>query len=131
MSRAKVILLASGTLIVGLAIGAAGGIWFSSTMFGGFGAITAAAGVSTKVHILEGIRSNDLPRSTEMLESLLDSDLITLDAMLSEQSYNAEDSILRSIRRAKEYRDKHPRNTEYSEIDQSVNRILLKAPQPK
>jgi len=131
MSRAKVILLASGTLIVGLAIGAAGGAWFSSQLFGGFGAITAAAGVSTKVHILEGIRNNDLLRSTEMLESLLDSDLITLDAMLSEQSNFAEDSVLRSLRRAKEYRDKYPRKTEYAEIDQSVNRVLLKAPQPK
>ena len=123
MTNTRVLLICSGAFIAGVAVGG-GAIW-AMTERATAQAIAndAAAGVGGKVLVLKSLRDGDAPKASEMLESMLDSDLVTL-GLVPEATINPP--MVRAIARAADYRSGHPYNSGDPVVDSAVSDILSK-----
>jgi Flp pilus assembly protein CpaB len=82
---------------------------------------SAAAGVGTKTYVLSAVRKGDMPEATALLETSLDSDLVTLGLV--------PDSVLdsatkRAIARAAAYRAMYPYKSGEPLVAEAVARVL-------
>jgi hypothetical protein len=86
---------------------------------------SAAASLSTKVVVLNRLRTGNTNSAIEVMETLVDGDLISLQATVGQQSPNKRDpDHIKLLQRAREYRSKYPHTNSYSEVDLTVSNAL-------
>ena len=83
----------------------------------------AAAGVGGKVPVLKALRDGDMSKASAMLESMLDSDLVTL-GLVPEATISPP--MKRAIARASDYRAEHPYKSGDPVVDPAVSEVLAK-----
>jgi Flp pilus assembly protein CpaB len=121
MKTVRIVLLCVAVLALGAAAGASV-VWrMTSTEATQAIASAAAAGVGTKTYILNAVRNGETVKAAQMLETSLDSDLVTLgvvpDTML-------DPATKRAIARAAAYRAKYPYKSGEPIVAEAVARIL-------
>ncbi|WP_171160103.1 hypothetical protein [Usitatibacter palustris] len=123
----KIVIAAVGIAIfaAGVVAGGAATLQFTTMMYGGFNTVSAAAAVSAKVAALDAIRSNDYAKATEMLETLLDGDIISLKALMTDFP---DPMAPKALARAAKYRAANPRKTGEAIVDNAVAEALASAP---
>lgn len=82
-----------------------------------------SANISDDVYVLERIREGDVNAAITRIEGDLNSNIISLIYRDYEGSEYTQNSITDSLYYAKEYREKHP-NDSNSETDRAVGEIL-------
>ena len=122
MAKIGVVLVATATFVAGAIAGGLAVGWFiNAAVIEPSTKWAATAGVSTKVTVLASIRSGEIEKARDLLESLLDGDIITLGMV---QGSKRDEDVERAVARAAEYREKHPHSSGYAEADQTVQQIL-------
>ena len=128
MTNTRIVLICSGVFIAGVAVG--GGVIWAMTERATAQAIAndAAAGVGGKVLVLKALRGGDASKASAMLESMLDSDLVTL-GLVPDATINPP--MKRAIARAADYRTEHPYKSGDPIVDPAVSDVLSKHRLPK
>ena len=123
MNKIAVVLIATATFVVGAIVGGVAVAWFYSSVLMEPGLRSAAtAGASVKLAVLTSIRAGETEKATNLLESLLDVDILTLGVLREETK--RDETVERAVGRAAEYRKSHPYRSGQAEVDQRVERVL-------
>ena len=123
MTNTRVVLICTAVFVAGVAVGAAA-IWVMTERATAQAiANDAAAGVGGKVPVLKALRDGDALKASAMLESLLDSDLVTL-SLVPETTINP--TMKRAIARAADYRAEHPYKSGDPVVDPAISDVLAK-----
>jgi hypothetical protein len=112
-------------VVVGLVIGATAG-WFAavhqySKWATSFATADTLPNLGDAYRALQSLRTGDTNEAIEMLEFRLDSEIIALSALASEETdAKKRAGYIRALTRVRDYRAAHPRKTDTPEIDQGV-----------
>jgi hypothetical protein len=125
MKRVGVIAIGVGALAAGVVMGfvAASRMQVSESVRAI--ATAAAAGAGTKVFVLEQLRSGNDTRAISMLETSLDSDLVTI-GLVPESATEA--TIGGVVRRVARYRTDNPYRSGDPVVDNAVSAVLSPTP---
>jgi predicted phosphoribosyltransferase len=129
MTRTRGIVLTVAVFIAGLACGGVAVAWIlSEFLLASSLASSAAAAAFGNTVALEAIRAGDTAKASSTLESFLDSNLITLNALPASQK---DESIQKILRRTAQYRAQNPRKSSEPVVDSAVSELLSKYPPKK
>jgi hypothetical protein len=127
MKTSGIVLLCATTLVLGVVAGAAT-VWsFGTTAVMQSNAHAAAAGVGGKTYVLNALRTGETAKASEMLETLLDGDLVTL-SVLPEASFDP--GMKSAVARAAAYRAQHPYKSNEPIVAEAVARVLAEHAKP-
>lgn len=122
MNKYRAIILIFICHAVGVALGVGVTYWYFSSVADKFVSSSAAAGASTKVAVLHRLRGGNTNSAIDVLETLLDGDLIGLQAVLSSTPAAQRDpSYVKTLQRARDYRTKFPHSSEHPEVDAAIS----------
>lgn len=126
-NRTKLILVALGAFLGGgIAGGVAGSyvaIYFTSHFFTDGWMLGNSVDTQTHVSILENLRDGETKKAIEFLETNLDGKIVSLQTS-EDNTQRTNDAVTKAIKMAREYRTKHPRRTQYPEVDEMVSKVL-------
>jgi hypothetical protein len=122
MKRGAVIVISLGAFAAGIAVGVFVAWRVNESSSAHALATAGAAGAGVKVFVLEHVRLGNGTRAASLLETSLDSDLVTIG--LTPQS--ATDPTIRGIvRRVAQYRTDNPHKSGDAIVDDAVSAVLF------
>jgi hypothetical protein len=127
MKTLGIVLLCATTLVLGVVAGAAVVWGFGTNAVMHNNALAAAAGVGSKTYMLNALRTGETAKATEMLESLLDGDLVTL-SVLPEDSFDQH--MKSAVAKAAAYRAQYPYKSNEPIVAEAVSRVLTQHAKP-
>ena len=131
-SRTQFVIVAIIALLVGGVGGGLAGGYVAAYFVGGFMSdgmmLGNAVDTQMNVAVLRSIRDGETERATEMLETSLDGNILSLSSS-AEYSDRTNEAVAKAIRNARGYRSDHPRKTDLPELDNAVAEILSRTGQ--
>jgi hypothetical protein len=113
--------------VLGVVAGAAVVLSFGTNAVMHNNALAAAAGVGSKTYVLDALRTGETAKATEMLETMLDGDLVTL-SVLPEDSLDP--SMKQAVAKAAAYRARHPYKSSEPIVAEAISRVLAQHAKP-
>jgi hypothetical protein len=121
MKKSRLILLISGTLLLGIIIGAVGIGMLSVHLTNKFMGFATASSAGQEVAVLRCIRTGDTNHAIELQEIHLDGDIVILGSLLGDVSPGHRDpTFIKTLERARDYRAKYPHKSDSPEGDALV-----------
>jgi hypothetical protein len=132
MSKTKAIILACGTLVLGIVVGGllVGFVfgWYLKFTASGMEA-RACTSAAQSIRLLEHLREGDAQSRIDSLEVQLDGDLVSLWAFYKDAPPGKRDPhFLKLLGKIRDYRAKYPHTTGHAELDHTVAEVLAWAP---
>jgi Fe-S-cluster formation regulator IscX/YfhJ len=125
--RTKLILVAVAAFLGGaVSVGIAGwyaATYFTSHFFADGWMLGNSVDAQIQVSILKNLRDGETKKAIELLETTLDEKIISLQTF-DENAQSTNESVAKAIQIAREYRTKHPRSTQYPDVDKMVSKVL-------